>query len=164
MTAGDAPTSAPPPRAISWRMVLARHAPLGWLGTALVAGGLLWLALRGGSASANQGPDRAFGALILPGLVCLGIWLRLAARDRLILVHGTATPARLVTWERPVLRSGFYAECSYRDDRNLEHTLRTYLPPASEEFTRVEGGGLGLVVVYDPARPESGRVVAAPGS
>ncbi|MCA8941142.1 MAG: hypothetical protein KDB80_01165 [Planctomycetes bacterium] len=126
----------PPPRTPSWRAALAERQALGWFGAALVLAGALVVYVIPVSPAIR---DLALGAVMLPGMGFVMIWLRYVMRFRVLLTHGEVARAQ-------VDAAGGY---TFVDRSGRERTGRVSRPtPAGF-----------AAVVYDAARPSHHRIV-----
>jgi hypothetical protein len=164
----------PPPRPVPWSAVASHGAWLLWLGLALMAGGFAWLGCAGAdlaSILAEPGPragDAAaalpVGAGVLPGLLCVGWWLRSALRWKVWLANAASARVELEFQQRLAcsVPSRILASYRYRDGSGAVHAgRRTVLATSPEGRCLWLAGGRGLVAMYDQGQPDRSHLVAA---
>ena len=156
-----------PPRDVPWRAVLGAGAGWGVIGAVLLVIGVVRVVGEGGGAVSPFDPDSpargAIGLLVLPGVVGLVLWWRVAFRRRWLLATGRAAPATVV-WQDHVDFPGRYGRrICYRfvDAEGNEHEAKHWAPVGTPTFEIGRGDHKGLVAVHDPRRPERSRLVSA---
>jgi len=159
-------------RSIPWSVVAAEKAWLLALGLVLVAGGLSWLLIAGvdlAAIFADPGPSAGdttaalpVGMAMLPGLVCIGLWLRAAFRLRVLLARASCAPVELVFQQRLACSVPSLVLACYRfaDRAGVEHEARQIVRAASPEGQGVWAGGRGLIAMFDPDDPAQCHLVS----
>jgi hypothetical protein len=142
------------------------------LGLVLVAGGLAWLLIAGADPAAifaDPGPSSddttaalPVGVAVLPGLVCIGLWLRAAFRLRVLLARASSAPIELVFQQRLACLVPSHVLACYRftDTAGVEHEAHQTVRAGSPEGRGLWAGGRGLVAMFDPDDPAQCHLVS----
>ena len=162
---GGAATPSPSPRHASWPMLLGQA--WGWaaVGLPLLLIGCITLwseqrSLDEFAKAIEPGFSPAVGLLILPGLLCCGMWLRKAARLRLLVTQGRLTEAS-VEFQQRLWRPGhLLVGYRYVDDRGFEQHGRQVVHEWTVEGRQLMSGGHGLSAAHG-TDPQHSWLVAA---
>lgn len=160
------------PRSIPWSILAGENTWLLIVGAGLVGAGVVWLLIAGVDATAifaeasGRAADTAaalpVGMAVLPGLLCLGLWLRGALRLRLLLAQGDVAPVELVFQQRLAcsVPSRILACYRFRDHRGVERTSRQTVRAAAPEGRCLWAGGRGLIAMFDAADSARSHLVS----
>lgn len=152
-----------PPREPRWLPCLARRFMVGLMGFLLVESALaLWAALAI-TGAAFVSTDLIVGALLGPGLVLLGFWLRGVLRLRVLLREGTLTKAETLE-VKPVLGlnpSHLRLRYRLRDDSGQPHESSQFVRAGSALGRRLLLRPVTLPVIHDRHEPRFSRAVSA---
>lgn len=150
-----------PPREPRWPPCLARRWVCGLIGFILVDLGFgLWVALEI-TQTAFFSRNLVFGAMVGPGLVLLGIWLRGILRLRVLLREGTLTDAEVLEVKPTLGLNPPHLRLRYRlrDETGQYHETTQYVRTGSILGRRLLERPTTLPVIRDPHEPGFSRAV-----
>jgi len=164
MRAAPATASPAAPRDVPWRLVAGHGAPWLLAGIALIAAGAWWIAAADSSIADALRHDRGaatrpLGLLVLPGVACVGIWLRAAWALKYLLATGRCAPVSVRFIEPPIAlwrwrpRVGFWFADAQQRQHFAVRTCDRAVPPL------FDGAGHELSVIYDASDPRRCHLV-----
>jgi hypothetical protein len=152
-----------PPREPRWRTCLARRWGLALIGVILLDTGLtLWVMLST-TGLAPLSLQIVIGAVLGPGVVLLGLWLRGVLKLRVMLREGSLAQAKILQAKRVTGINPPHVKLRYRlpDDLGVHHEATQFVRAASVLGKFLLQQPASVLVVHDPHEPELSRAVCA---
>ena len=157
-------TSIPePPREPCWRPCLARRWVAGLVGFILVDLALTLWAAQAITKVAPLPTDIVVGALLGPGLVLMGFWLRGVLRLRVMLREGALTQGETLQIKKVPGLNPPHLKLRYRlrDDAGHHHETTQFVRAGSALGQRLLEQPESLPVIHDHHEPGFSRAVVA---